>query len=88
MIPAIQIILFGIAFVLIIITVYKTVTTLGAANSQQMQELPTRWIYTIILIFVVAGAGSAILNFFLNLLGVGDLNYWIDQFNKIINELK
>ena len=88
LIPAIQVIIATIAIIIVLITLYKTFTTLGSANSQKMQELPTRWIFTLLLIFIVAGGGTAILNIFLKLLGVGDINYWIDQFNQIINTLK
>ncbi len=83
----IQVILIAITIGITVFTIYKTVTIWGSGNSQKMQELPNRIVYTLILILVVAGAGTAVLNLFLKLIGVGDLTYWIARFNESLSIL-
>lgn len=57
----------GLAILFTLFTIFKTFTSQG--NSKAMEEIPTKWKYTIILI-IAAGGGGAIISIILNFLGL------------------
>ena len=77
-----QLILVALAIIMTILLLYKTFKTLGEANSQELQELPQKWVYIFLLALLTFGAGGTILNIILRLLGFGTVQTWLNILNE------
>lgn len=80
-------VLIALTILFTLILIVKTVIALGSANSQEIQQLPMRWVYLILLAFVAIGAVGAILNILLKFFGFGDVNSYLPALNEILNFL-
>jgi hypothetical protein len=65
--------------------IFKTATQ--ADNEKAWEELPKRWLYLFLLAFIAIGAGGTIINIMLNVLGVGDVDYWLIQLNNLLGNI-
>lgn len=80
-------VLIALTILFSLILIVKTVIALGSANSQEIQQLPMRWVYIILLAFVSIGAVGAILNILLQFFGFGDINSYLPALNEILDFL-
>jgi hypothetical protein len=78
----------GIALILIIYLVFKTVTAYGGANAQSLQEMPMKWAYLLLFVLLAIGVGGTIINIVLPWLGFPGMLYWTGAFQEFLNELK
>ena len=83
-----KVILIVLTIIFTIWLIIKTVLAVGSANSQEIQGLPVKWIYVILLAFVAIGAAGSIINILLKFFGFGDFNTLIDPINTILDNLK
>ena len=83
-----QLILVGVAIIMAIFLIYKTVKAIGSADSQQLQEIPQRWIYLFLLALIVIGAGGTMLNIIMNFLGFGPVSTWLNTFNDLLIKIR
>jgi|688.fasta_scaffold00063_2 hypothetical protein len=74
----------AVALIMGMLLVYKTFT--NRENSKVLEELPSKWMYLIIFVFLAFGAGGTILNFVFKLFGFGTLNSWIAPLNEIFSK--
>lgn len=77
----IQKIMVAIALIMGMFLVYKTFT--NRENPKALEEIPMRWMYMIVFIFLAFGAGGTLLNFVFKLFGFGTLNNFITPLNDL-----
>lgn len=82
---AFQLVIVAIAILMVMFLIYKTVTNMN--NPKELETLPRRWMYVIILGFLAIGAGGTILNFIFKLIGLGSLGDWFAPLNNLLQKL-
>lgn len=75
-----QKIFIALALIMGMYLVFKTFT--NRENSKALEELPSKWMYMVVFLFLAFGAGGTILNFILNLFGFGNIDAWLGPLNK------
>ena len=75
----------GLAILFTLITIFKTIISQG--NAKAMEEIPTKWKHTILLVLLASG-GGAIINIAFKFLGFEPLNIlWQRTWGHLINLL-
>lgn len=77
-------ILVAIAIIFTLLLTYKMLT--NTTNSKVMEEIPTRWLYLLIFVFLIVGGGTA-LNITLKFFGFGGVDPWLTIVSDVINAL-
>lgn len=76
-----QKIFIAVALIMGMYLVFKTFT--NRENSKYLEELPSKWMYMVVFVFLAFGAGGTILNFVLKVFGFGSIDTWLGPLNGI-----
>lgn len=78
----VQTIFVTIAVILAMYLIFKTVTSRD--NPDELAQLPSKWMYLIVLVLLAVGAGGTFLNIMLRFLGFGDFDTWLQIINDTL----